>query len=622
MAATKTSVLLLLGLLSWKTCISNPAGQNDQLPDLASNYAYLVSYRDPHGGALYLPREGPFKGTPLPYSYTDSARYWGEYVCAQPSVNCTVSDYYDPTDHAVKPRPGAGALLQTERINVHNGTNIYDAAIWQIAVVLGSVVNHFGNLLELDAYSVAANQNRVLGQIHNLKDLPTGSRATTVGGLYVYNGMRISDPRSAYAFRMTAPAWLAPDTLKDSPYAKLITVESLPKDNPRYQPGLVAWSDWKPITGDNAWALLVGPLQAAYIHFVLDLRGRFIPFGDLSVQSAIATLPAFAAMESRCGGVYYAPAGTLGNAGGTPVDSHAVSIENNLSLFAGLKILRATLSDELTGDSSLSSDQKTLITRNMGLIDTMLAGGRLPGDRYTKGMTDFLRTRAWRNGEFIQAGFANGAEPENDDWRPVLEPKAVDVNTWGVAVLGARQIDTWFGFGSANRVWERLKHWGAYGEGHTLWGVGYSDRDGNGQTAEGLFRSGVLSAEWTAGAIVMLRNMIAYYSSLVPGSPDAVRARDWVARLRTDERALVVGMQHLQFSRYLKTSFPGKPPDYADLVVNPRTPVRGEPYLYSSRRYFIPFGWYGNPLPSTSSTAWAILIADQYDPFGYAGNPN
>jgi len=619
-AADKKCFLSLLALLPALACGSE-TGRGEALAGLAGSYEYLVSYRDTHGGALYLLPEGPLKGAPLPYSFTDSERYWGEYVCKQPSVNCAVADYYDPADYAIKPRPGEGALLQTERVNVHNGTNIYDAATWQIAVVLGSVVNHFGNLLDLDAYSLASNENRVLGQAGEVRDVPTGRRATTVDSLYLYNGVRITEPRSAYAFRMTAPVWLAPDPLKDS-YPGLISVEALPKDNPRYQPGLVAWSDWKPITGDNAWALFVGPLQAAYIHFVAGRGGRFVPFSDLSVQNAVAALPAFAAMQSKCGAIYYAPAGTLQNAGDGAANPHFVSVENNLSLFAGLRILRATLAQELSRESSLTSAQKALIARSSALIDTVLSGGKLPGDRRTRGLKNFLKTLAWRDGEFVQGGVADTDTAAGDAWRPVLEPRAVDVNTWGVAALGARQIDAWFGFGAANRLWESLRRWGAYGEGHTLLGVGYSDRDGNGQAQDGTFRSGVLSGEWTAGAIVMLRNMIAYYGSVAAGSPDAVRARDWVVSLRTDESALLAGMQRMQFSRYVEGNVPGKPPDYAGLIVEPSSPVPSEPYLYSSRRYFVPFGWYGNPLPSTSSTAWAILVADHYDPFGYAGKPN
>jgi len=629
LARIGTPSFIARGLLCWLAllpsiaCAGPDGGRNDARNELSGSYEYLVSYRDTRAGALYRPTEGPFKGVSLPYSFTDSEQYWGEYVCKQPAINCAVSDYYDPNDYAVKPRPGQGALLQTERVNVHNGTNIYDAATWQIAVVLGSVVNHFSNSLDLDAYQLASNQNRVLGEIRNTQDVPTGSRATTVQGMYVYNGTRIADARSAYAFRMTAPMWLAPDPLKDSHYSILINVGALPENNPRYQPGRVAWSDWKPITGDNAWAFLVGPLQAAYIHFVLDLRQGFVPFEDKSVQNAVAVLPSFAAMQATAGGVYYAPSGTLQNAADTAVDPHFVSIENNLSLFAGLRTLRATLAEELAHEPSLTQDQRALLARDAALIDAMLYGGTLPGGRRTKGLKEFLRTRAWRDGEFVQGGVLEaGPGAAAQEWRPVIEPKAVDVNTWGVAALGARQIDAWFGFGASHRLWESLKRWGAYGERKTLWGVGYSDQDGNGQTPDGVFRSGVLSAEWTAGAIVMVRNMISYYSALAPDSTDAVRAREWLAMLRTDERALIDGMRQLQYSRYIEVSVPGKPPGYAHLIVVPTSPVRSEPYLYSSRRYFIPFGWYGNPLPSTSSTAWAILIADHYDPFGYGGKPN
>ena len=140
-------------------CNAAAAASND-IEELAGTYEYLVSYRDTHGGALYRTTDGALKGLVLPYSFSDSERYWGEYVCRLPGVICSVFDYYDPSDYAIKARSGEGALLQTERINVHNGTNIYDAATWQIAVVLGAVKNHFTNLLDLDAYELASHQNQ------------------------------------------------------------------------------------------------------------------------------------------------------------------------------------------------------------------------------------------------------------------------------------------------------------------------------------------------------------------------------------------------------------------------------------------------------------------------------
>jgi hypothetical protein len=89
-----------------------------------------------------------------------------------------------------------------------------------------------------------------------------------------------------------------------------------------------------------------------------------------------------------------------------------------------------------------------------------------------------------------------------------------------------------------------------------------------------------------------------------------------VKALREDEAALLEGVQTLRFDRYMGTAFPGKPADYGNLIVQP-----SKPYLYASKRYQIPFGWYANPLPSTASTGWMIMVADDYDPFAYGGSP-
>jgi len=583
------------------------------IPELQESYAFLTSYRATHGGALYRPVEGPLRGVILPFSFADSEQYWGEYVCRLPNADCTVVDTYDPTDFTVGPKPGAGALLQTERVNVHSGTNIYDAATWQIAVMLGAVVNRFGNQLDVDPYDLVSNENRVLSGTYVAPNVPLGSRATTTKNLYVYNGTRIDNPRAAYAFRMTPAAWLVDDPLKDSQFASAIHTEALPGNNPQYQPGRVSWSDWKPITGDNAWAFLVGPLQAAYLHYVVDQRRSYVPFQDAGVQNAVAVLPAFAAMQSSSGAVYYAPSGTLGNDSAQAVSQFFVSVENNLSLYAGLRILDATLAAELAHDPDLGSSGRNRLSESRRLIAAMIAGGTLGNVRHTKGLLSFLRSSAWNKDEFLQGGAAN--IPGAEEWLPTAGAKAVDVNTWGVAALGPKQVDDWFGFGAALRIWRSVKTWGAYGVERTLLGVGYSDADGNGRNADGTYRSGELSAEWTAGAIVMVRSMIRYYESL---SPDP-RAAEFVRELRSDEADMIQGIQALRFDRYVAGSLPGKPKNYANLIVEPEGPQGAQPYLYASTRYLIPFGWYANPLPSTCSTAWVLLVADGYDPFVYGG---
>jgi hypothetical protein len=188
------------------------------------------------------------------------------------------------------------------------------------------------------------------------------------------------------------------------------------------------------------------------------------------------------------------------------------------------------------------------------------------------------------------------------------------VNTWGVAALGARQIDQWFGFGAAYQNWQQVKQWGGYGVGKTLWGVGFSDQDGNGLNADGTYRQGILSTEWTAGAILMVRNMLAMYQAIPHASPQYDTARRFIETLERDEQAMLTAIKNLRIDTYAAVGFPGQPRNYTKLLS-----LSTQPYLYASKRYLIPFGWYANPLPSTCATAWMLMLENRYNPFAYGG---
>jgi len=45
-------------------------------------------------------------------------------------------------------------------------------------------------------------------------------------------------------------------------------------------------------------------------------------------------------------------------------------------------------------------------------------------------------------------------------------------------------------------------------------------------------------------------------------------------------------------------------------------------YLYANKRFFIPWGWYANPIGATASTAWAVLNDFNYNPFQLGGTFN
>ena len=610
--------------------------------ELQSSYDFLMRGRS-QGGALFNFSNAAGNYL-LPGSFYDTADYWGAYVCGGSKATCAINDTYDTLNYQLSPAPGAAGGLQVERVNAHNGANIYDAATWQIAVVLGFVKNKF-NLPPptTNPYALASNLNEVLQQSGSQAECTsamdaerantTGKRATysrnqadcntapgakraiTVEKTFVYNGSVVADGNHAYAFRALSPEWIARDPFMDSPFASFVTANNLPVSTPAYKAGKITWSDWKPITGENAWAFLIGPLQSAYLQYVAFEHGSFVPFEELAVQNALNVLPTFAAMQSTLGGVYYAPSGTVGNAGDGPVNPHSLSVENNLSLYAGLKILRSTLQGELDGDTTLSGGEKAKIKDALHIIEVMIAGGE-SGGKQTKGLLSFFKNAAWQNGGFVQGGLANDPA-QSREWVPTIEPMAVDVETWGIASLGTKQIDQWFGYGASFELWQRLKTWGAYGVGKTLWGVGYSDQDGNGIDPAGVYKQGVMSAEWTAGAITAVRNMLSTYDAEQPTSSHYGAAKKFAASLKQDEAAMLDSIGALRIDRYASKDFPGTPADYAKLIA-----VKTKPYLYASRRYYIPFGWYANPLPSTASTAWVIMVADHYDPFGFGGVPN
>lgn len=568
---------------------------------------------------MYTATAGVLKGQALPLSFYDSAEYWAEHVCNAKREICGVLDRYSQTDYTLTPQRGLAGDLQTERVNTHNGTNIYDAATWQIAVMLGAVINGFGNSLKRDAYTLASAQNVLLREGYSGNARSTSqltNRAITAGNTFQYNNHVITDRQRAYAFRMIARDWLSTDPFVGSSYASWITASGLPIANAEYKVGRVSWTDWKPITGENAWAFLLGPLQAAYLHYVQAERGAYVPFTDVAVQNALAVLPTFAAMQSQIGGVYSVPSGTLDNQGTQPMNPRRISLENSFSLYAGLRVLESTLRAEIAADKTLKAADRAIVNNALATIKVMIGGGQTSENQTTAGLLEFFRTRAWLDGEFVQAGLANDPA-ERSTWVPMATPKAVDVNTWGIAALGSAQIDRWFGFGASYKNWQQLKRWGAYGVGSRLWGVGYSDRDGNGLNADGSYRQGVLSAEWTAGAINAIRNMIHAYESVAPASPDHAAAQSYLRSLKQDEASMLGALQTLRIDNYANTDFPGKPANYAALIRS-----ASKPYLYASRRYLIPFGWYANPLPSTCASAWAIMVADRFDPFGYAGRPN
>ncbi len=607
----------LCGVLSAQTF---PSIQTDA--EVAAEVSFLVSSSS-EVGFTYQGSIGSLDSLVLPLSYYSTPDYWGEYVGK--GVDLTVVDSYNPGDYTLTPTPNSpGKDLQVERVNVYNGTDIYDAACWQIALgVCGKagIKSPAGQ----DLFSIAENQNTLLfvGYDGNASQVQMGANraVTRSDGTFGYNGSSIEDPSSAYFFRMVTRNWLSTDPFMGTSYMQYVTAENLPP-NPDYAAGKITWLDWKPITGENAWGLFIGPLQAAYLKQQAD-GAKFISFSSLAVQNALKTLLALRSMQSEIGGVYYACKGSLGNTGDQPVNPYEVSVENNASALAGLMIFQQILQDELAWESELSSDQKQQVETALAEIEAMVFGGQTPQGLQTKGLLSFFQNNSWdaNAGIFYQGGDANNPNL-GTDWSPTVEPKAVDVNTWGVAVLGQPMIDSWYGFGSAYQIWQSVKSWGGFfGPDKSLWGVGYSDQDNNGSTGD--YQKGIISAEWSAGAVNMMRCLITQYTDAATSSAytkeEQSKALEYVADLQKDHDSMFKNLMTLRSDLYpVADAYKEvRPADYTALLPIPQEKLA---FIYASKRYMIPFGWFANPLPSTTSTSWVVMLHFNFNPFKVGGD--
>jgi hypothetical protein len=562
--------------------------------DITNMVRFLTSDTDIGAGVTYQGTARSLSGLMLPMSYYSTPEYWAKYVCAIPGNNCVVEDTMgsDPGNQwslgPISSKPGGD--LQYERVNVFNGVNIYDAATWQIAMALAAKNNVPGA-----SFALANNENDLLSYGYD-GNAATAALNANRGNVdpFVYNqtlGKSIP-PLNAYFFRMITRNWLSVDPfIKNSAYLKEFVVINPSTPLPSgYQAGNVTWADWKPITGENAWAFLIGPLQAAFLQYGSAAK---IPLNAPAVQNALNVLTSFRTMQSHIGAIYYGPDGMFGNTGGK-INPYEVSTENNASILAGLLMLQEVL---------------TAKGQTNNIIHTMIYGDGVS----TAGILSFFKNNAWDpvNHTFYQGGFAD--QPGQPEWKPTTEPQAVDVNTWTVTVLGQPLIDSWFGAGMANTIWENVKSWGGFfGPDNTLWGVGYSSQDGNGG---GKFNShGILSVEWTVGAINMVKALMSQY-----GSDSRV-----YANLQKDFDSMTTHVMSLRTDKYAQNAqaFPqGISSSLNSLVPIPDDKLA---FLYASKRYSIPFGWYANPLPSTCSTAWILMQYYNFNPFtlggGYAAN--
>jgi len=234
---------------------------------------------------------------------------------------------------------------------------------------------------------------------------------------------------------------------------------------------------------------------------------------------------------------------------------YSVSTENNVSLLAGIKALIQILQTK-----GIFLNFMPLLQGLQNDIESFLKKS------YDSGL-----------GYFRQGGIVDLSGRYS--WSTDETEFSVDCQSWTMTVLGPKKIDAWFGAGTAQRVWEKTKEIGGY---H------YTPFD---KSVEGLGFSvnkvsQAFSGEWTLGAINMLRVL-------------AAESGDNKFKVEADKLR-----QNVEFTLTDNFSINGKT-------------TRAVKYV--NKRYYIPFGWWANPLASIASTSWSVFLDSNFNPLYLGG---
>ncbi len=413
-----------------------------------------------------------------------------------------------------------------ERLMIRYDLNIYDGAVWQIAL----------SLQQNPAYQqlVDAQTQRLLsGDSGNLGILAQSPAFT-------YNGQSVTGNGSWLLRSISEMYGPMTDPLTNSAVA--------PAGFPQAEHGLHK-TDFRPVLGENAWATIIGPLQTAYLKY-----GAPIPMDSPEMRLAVSKLQTFEIMQDALtGGVLYAPTGTSGTQEG------GISAENNISLLAALRMLREAIGPREPSTTKLIDE---LITR----------------DAKGPGIEDYFKECVYNPGHgiFSSGGFVSRGADGSPHY-VAYENLAVDVQTWGLTVLGADWVDKQFGEGTAFNIWNNTKERAGVVQDGVLQGVGYTDG------------TGMLSGEWTLGAVRMAREMAVIYRSSHP---------DWAQELNRDADSMLLGVQALKVS-------------------NPDGSIG---YLYANTDGPTGFGWMARRIQHTCATnGWMILTLTGFNPFVLGG---
>ncbi len=502
-----------------------------------------------HTGGVVIPKSFDTSGY-WPFMAANNQNY-KTYLKTADNGSCII-----PSDHS------NDATL--ERAMQQQGLDIYDGAVWQIALATALKYNPVLYSEDIEEYKNFLTNG-----------LASGFQSYSAFKGYTYNGIPMPSAKNAYLLKFVSPTW-------DGNYDSINDCK-------------MQWPEWSAVTGEEAWAVLIGPVQSIYLMndgannpnwSSVSQAGDYIQLGKNA-------LGAIKQMQAQSGGVYrdVALPGQQQN--------FAISLENNFSLYAGLSMLEQALKARVLSNNLILANKKNnqtsnalrqVITSDQDDINTINA--------IKKNMVKFFAGQGGvnvfdRTGNYFYSS-VNGATPDTNEF-------AVDVQTWGATVIATSKKDAkdpddpdllqtmTDAYGTDvmfNMLQAAITKSGYYDSNNTLLGVGYTEQKPTDDFYE-------LSGEWTLGAINAAIVLADHYKN------DASKSSVLVA----EAQKMMVGVTKEASS--LQGSGSGETSRIS--------------YLYANKRVFIPFGWYSNKASSTASTGWSLMMNNCFNPLELGG---
>eukprot|EP01120_Amphizonella_sp_Union-15-10_P008340 TRINITY_DN2989_c0_g1_i1.p1 TRINITY_DN2989_c0_g1~~TRINITY_DN2989_c0_g1_i1.p1 ORF type:complete len:667 (-),score=152.82 TRINITY_DN2989_c0_g1_i1:49-2049(-) len=544
----------------------------------------------------------------MPRSYDDVIPYTGDsFWHSEKYLNVGA---FSPTGEKLK---YDDQIAIQERALTHTGLNLYDGAVWGVALTLVGAheyvdVYHRGVL-----YSSSTGANPTVDGLVSIRaDKPE----------YYYGKSQISGPALAevtlpdnmtqvynqdpnccgdcceqtstnripgsYFYRMIGPTYRMNDPLGGNYGWTWKAPPAGPNNDSSTKwnlAGIIHWNDWKPITGENVWAIILGPLQMLWIKNCTNIT-KFTTFKDAppELQLALSIIPALQALQSPLGSMYHCPKGTQ-MFPADPSEETNVSNENNFSAYASFILLQYYLKTFAAGTSD------PVLTNALTVVNSLV-----------QGLQQWFSTQLLSvhpiDGEYVI--YQGGHVTFDGQFLPQEGPQAfaVDCQTWGLTVVGAPFFDQHYGQGRAMSVWRSTKKLAGFYLNGQLAGVGYTVYNSSNANQTNLIWSG----EWSWGAVNMCRKLAREYT--------AMGNTAYAAELMADAQSMIANIK--------KPMIPCRDGTWCGGGL---VQVDGS-LLYANDRFFIPWGWYANPIGATSSTGWSVMNDYLYNPFEIGGGPN